>query len=148
MTALLFGKLPAHGDFVARGVGQAQRQALDAWLSASQAAAVAAYPDFADRFDRALPWRAEGVGVAGAITPSQDAVGRRFPLLLLVVGDGDAGAHCEDLLFRAIGEGWDADRLAAEAGAAPDMPVVGWTGPDDTRLAGERPADLLTAMLA
>lgn len=148
MTALLFGKLPAHGDFVARGVGQAQRQLLDAWLSTSQAAAVAAYPDFADRFDRALPWRAEGAGVAGAISPSQDSVGRRFPLLLLVAGDGDAGSYCEDLLFRAIGEGWDADRLAAEAGSAPEGPVAGWTGPDDARLAGERPADLLTAMLA
>ena len=39
---ILFGKLPAHGDFVARGIDAAGRAELDDWLSASLADARAA----------------------------------------------------------------------------------------------------------
>ena len=143
MTAWVFGKLPAHGDFVARGIGPTDSAALDDWLSASLLAARERYGDaFADRFDAAQPWRAEGDGVAGAVAASQDAAGRRFPVLLL----GDAAAACEDLLYAAITEGWTADQLT-EAAGAPAGPVSRWYGKAAV-LEGAHPADLLTAMLA
>lgn len=149
MSALVFGKLPAHGDFVVRGVKAATRTTLDDWLSASLADAREALGEaFAERFDHALPWRCTGPGVVGAIAASQDAVGRRFPVLLLAGDSGNGTAHCEDLLYRAIGEGWDADTLAAAGGDLPEGDVDSWFGRDGSRRDGARPADLIMAMLA
>ena len=146
MTAWVFGKLPAHGDFVARGMDAATRTALDDWLAAAMEAARARYPDFEDRFDAAQPWRAEGDGVAGAIAASQDAVGRRFPVLLLTDGGQHGPAACEELLYAAITEGWDADRLA-EAGDAPRGTMARWFGADGA-LDGACPVELIAGMLA
>ena len=148
MTAWVFGKLPAHGDFVARGMAAVDRTALDAWLSTSLLDAREAYgPDFADRFDAAQPWRAEGGGVAGAIAASQDAVGRRFPVLLLADAATRDSAACEELLRSAIVAGWDVDLLAMAA-EHPTGAVERWIGQAGPRLMGERPVDLLRAMLA
>ena len=146
MTAWVFGKLPAHGDFVARGMDAATRTTLDDWLAAAMEAARTRYPDFAERFDAAQPWRAEGDAVAGAIAASQDAVGRRFPLLLLTDGEKHDASACEALLYAAITEGWDADRLA-EVGAAPRGAVARWVGTDGA-LNGARPVGLIGEMLA
>lgn len=152
----LFGKLPAHGDFVARGLAADERDRLDAWLSASLAGARDALgPAWEDRFDRAPPWRCVAGGSAGAICASQDAAGRRFPLLLRVAGVADAAAVCEDLLYRALGEGWTADRLAEEAAAigegAADAAPRWWTeggeGFPPAALDGDHPPTLLSAML-
>ena len=148
MTAWVFGKLPAHGDFVARGMTAEARAALDTWLSASLVDARAAYgADFAERFDAALPWRAEGDGVAGAIAASQDAVGRCFPLLMLADSTALDPAACVDLLRSAIMEGWDVDRLAMAA-QRPGGAVQRWMGEDGHVLTGACPADLVRAMLA
>lgn len=147
MTALLFGKLPAHGDFVARGLGAEARERLDAWLSASLADARETLGDgFADRFDAALPWRCTGPGVAGAIAASQDAAGRRFPVLLLCADDEGAAERCEALLYAAIGERWPADRLADAAGDAPGGEPAVWYGGSD-RYESAAPPDLVSAML-
>jgi len=147
VSALLFGKLPAHGDFVARGVGAAERTTLDAWLSASLAAARVTFDTtFETCFDHAHPWRAEGPGTGGAISPSQDSVGRRFPVLLLA-GPGQAAA-CEDLLYRAIAEGWDADAIVAAADTAPQGAVTHWSRGGRAPLTGAAPSELITAMLA
>jgi type VI secretion system protein ImpM len=82
-SARLFGKLPAHGDFVARGLGAAEREALDAWLSAEMLAAREALgSDFENRYDRAPPWRFAGPDGTGVLVASVDGVGRRFPLYL------------------------------------------------------------------
>jgi len=88
--ARIFGKLPAHGDFVARGIGAAEREALDAWLSGEMLAARAALGgDFEERYDRAPPWRFAGPDGAGVLVASVDGVGRRFPLYLALGGAGD-----------------------------------------------------------
>ncbi|QNQ09573.1 type VI secretion system-associated protein TagF [Sphingomonas alpina] len=151
----LFGKLPAHGDFVARGFTHDQREQIDAWLSPSLAQARADLGEaFADTFDRALPWRCEGNGIAGAVAASQDALGRRFPILLLI-GDPAAAARCEALLYAAIGERWEADRLVREAGDAADALVIHaadrwWSADGDTEAAtldGACPPILMSAML-
>ena len=152
----LFGKLPAHGDFITRGLFGNQRERLDTWLSASLDDARTHLGDaFAERFDCALPWCCSGAGMTGAVAASQDSLGRRFPVLLML-GDPDAAARCERLLYAAIGDRWEADRLIAEAGDAPGAPVVDgadlwWRSdapPDAAALNGAFPPALMAAMLA
>ncbi len=149
MSAWVFGKLPAHGDFVARGMAAAARVALDDWLSTALVAAREHYgATFDDRYDSAPPWRAEGDGVAGAIAASQDAAGRRFPVLLLTDMAAQEPAACEELLHMAIVEGWNVDRLAENGTTPPRCPVVRWWGGAGRELAGDRPHTLLIGMLA
>lgn len=170
--AILYGKLPAHGDFVTRGLSHAERDRLDLWLAASMADAGGRWGEaFANRYDSAPPWRfvtgTDEGDCAGALVPSMDGVGRRFPLLVGIIGAGAAGERvaerCEDLLYLAIGEGWDADRLAEAAAALPlddEAPVAGdgvsaprwWTlGGDDfdpAVLGRAWPEELVAVMLA
>ena len=169
MPAILFGKLPAHGDFVARGLSAGERDAFDRWLSAELAGARDALGDAFDPcFEAAPPWRFAweedaGLWTAGALAPSVDAAGRRFPLLLARTSlrpgqaDGMAGA-CEDLIYAALAEAWDADKVTEMAeraafGEGGEAPHEGWwlAGDDGAplaRLPGRRPPGLLVAMLA
>jgi type VI secretion system protein ImpM len=163
----LFGKLPAHGDFVCRGLDAGERDALDDWLSAEMAAAKAEFGDgFEAAFDAAPPWRfawpeAEAC-TAGAFAPSVDAVGRRFPVILgrrgLAGGQAAAAAQsCEAALFGAMLDFWSADRLLDEVAASPlppDPPADcgGWwvDGGEEAGikpLAGRRPPRLICAVL-
>lgn len=80
----LFGKLPTRGDFVRRNLPRSFVEPWDAWLSAGLIAVPNAHWG---------PWRfhlAAGAcgpdGAAGVLAPSQDSVGRRFPLTLAVLG--------------------------------------------------------------
>lgn len=159
---ILFGKLPAHGDFIARGLLAAERVLFDDWLSASLDDARGALGDqFDDRFDQAPPWLYRGRG-GGALAPSQDATGRRFPALLISREGDEAMSHaCEELLYRAIGESWTADRLVDEAAtldtatptvSTPDDPAPRWwtdggDGFAPATLDGDSPPSLLRAML-
>jgi len=122
ISPFLFGKLPAHGDFVARGLGDGERAAWDRW--ASEAMEMLGEDD--EAHGEIPPWRfivgpsALGQGWrVGALAPSIDRAERRY---LAVMGLGGlspaaaagvglaAAAEIEDLLYRAIGE-----RLTAEA---------------------------------
>ena len=162
--ARLFGKLPAHGDFVSRGLNTDERDALDAWLSASLAQAQHVHGSaFETRFDGAPPWRCvlyDGEGcMSGALAASQDAVGRRFPVLVVVTGTADEAVAkaCEGLLYNAIAGGWTVDALVeqAEKLAASMMPsdrsCRWWTEGGEGYAASERsaadPADLIPAIL-
>jgi type VI secretion system ImpM family protein len=126
MTAMLFGKLPAHGDFVSRGIAPDVRDRWDVELSTSLAAARG--ESFDAHYGAAPPWRfvrPEGEGwLAGAIALSMDSAGRRFPIVGGVFIDTlslaeSTGAGCEAALFSALGEGWNADTLnVALAGIA------------------------------
>ncbi|SFO46644.1 type VI secretion system-associated protein TagF [Sphingomonas sp. OK281] len=160
----LFGKLPAHGDFVSRGWNADERDALDTWLSTSLADARSVHgPAFQTRFDSAPPWRcvidaAEG-GISGALAASQDAVGRRFPIFIVVTGAADAAAAeaCERLLYDAIGGGWTADALVAQAKmlilsqSPTDRSNRWWTEGGEGFASSERldayPAELIPKML-
>jgi type VI secretion system protein ImpM len=149
----LFGKLPAHGDFVARGFDAGGQAAVDAWLSASLADARAALDGFEAAYDVAPAWRYAAPETGGALAASVDAVGRRFPILLLV--EGAAAAACEALLHRALAEGWDVEALSK---AAFGLPIAqdrarGWwvedaAGTVVATCSSERPAGLIRAMLS
>jgi type VI secretion system ImpM family protein len=149
MTARLFGKLPAHGDFVARGCSAEERARLDAWLTASMDEAQRRFGSgFAERFDIAQPWVGLGPGAAGIIAASQDATGRRYPLILL----GGAAGALDDLVYSAIADRWDADRVVAamteEATGAPGS-VTRWTSLDGQDARDDPyPLDIVSAMLS
>lgn len=127
----LFGKLPAHGDFIRRGDLPASFCVpWDAWLQEGIAAARAAVGearwesvwDAAPAWRFALPPGACGPEAsAGVLLPSRDAVGRRFPLTLAAVAaagertpwPADWFARVEGLGRAALHAAQDADALAA-----------------------------------
>lgn len=139
--AFLFGKLPRHGDFVGRGLTPQSRGEWDDWLST---VLDRSREELGESFEAihevAPPWRfvlAPGPfgpdGQAGALAPSIDAAGRRY--FIVVGGEGppvsaEAGIaeQMEDLIYRAFGEGLDADALAGAAQAVLDEAGEGETG--------------------
>ncbi len=171
LTTWLFGKLPTHGDFIARGLSPARREELDLWLSNEMVGAREVFgARFEDAYDAATPWMLSARDDAGhwqgaAICPSVDAAGRRFP----IIAGGSAGdartavemAVCaEQAIYRAFEEGLSADGLhpllanddAAATLALEVPPPEGWwrdgnerVGPD--HLAGFAPVGLVTRML-
>ncbi len=122
----LFGKLPAHGDFISRGLSGSARDAADQWLSdwldACRSATGAA---FAQCYEAAAPWLLESPRCTVVLLPSMDAVGRRFPLLVASQPDR-ATQQIYDTTIDALADGATSDRLrdnlaglpAREGGAA------------------------------
>lgn len=125
----LFGKLPAHGDFVARGLSDADREAWDAWSTAALAALRHAVGEhFEDAHAAAPPWRfvrREGARwLAGALAPSIDGAGRRYLLALGLDGLSPeqaggmglaAAGEAEDLIYEGLSQALPADVLLGRA---------------------------------
>lgn len=162
----MFGKMPAHGDFIARGLAAEERDALDLYLSAELAAARDTLGDaFEERFDSAPPWRFAWVGetwTAGALASSVDSVGRRFPLVvgrteLEATSVAPAAEACEQAIYDAFEQSWSADELvavvealallASNESAEEGWSTIGGERFDEAFLPGARPSGLLTAML-
>ncbi|NMJ39951.1 type VI secretion system-associated protein TagF [Roseomonas sp. JC162] len=86
----LYGKVPAHGDFVRRGLPSTFVAPWDEWLQAAMSRArMGLGTRWEDAWDAAPAWRfalpAGACGpdaVAGVMLPSVDTVGRRFPITL------------------------------------------------------------------
>lgn len=162
----LFGKMPAHGDFVARGLDAAHRDALDHWLTREMAWAQANWPDdFDARFEAAPAWHfvwraADGAWIGGVLCASTDRVGRRFPLIMAAPAQdcrqaAGVSAGCLDVLVNAFTQGWDADMLNRAQVTPADMPwqpenmgwaLVGEDGPV-VELAGHCPDGIVVRML-
>lgn len=138
VTPGLYGKLPAHGDFVARGWDGTQVAALDAWLTEGLAAIRRASDDdaFAATLTAAPLWRGYiPPGACGeaafhlALAPSIDSAGRYFFIAGGVAGEaapvwaaasqspGFADA-VEAATYDALGGALDADAYAARIAAA------------------------------
>jgi type VI secretion system protein ImpM len=86
-VAGFFGKMPATGDFVWRGLPDGFRKSWDSWLTRHippLRQAGAAFPLGGLRF--ALP--SGGRLATGVICLSRDSAGRHFPLSLLLIADG------------------------------------------------------------
>ena len=123
LMAGLYGKLPAHGDFVRRVLPRSFVGRWDAWLAAVQSAL--------EKSDAAEDWRRgwrfllpAGLcgpdAVTGVLLPSRDAAERRFPLtlaMLLPVGSGPPPeewfAALEQAGSAAAAAALDADSLLA-----------------------------------
>lgn len=88
----LYGKMPAHRDFISRGLPRVVADRLHDWLEEAAAVSSAALGDiYALAWKQAPCWRfdmpAGACGpwpVRGVVIPSADEAGRRFPLVLLV----------------------------------------------------------------
>lgn len=130
----LFGKLPAHGDFVRRGLPASFIRPWDDWLSLGVATARAALgEDWDAAWEGAPVWRfrlpagACGPDAAvGVLATSADTVGRQFPLTLAAVLPAAAApppeewyAALEQAALAARLGGVDADALAASLPAPP-----------------------------
>ena len=173
--AVLFGKLPAHGDFVARSLAPDARSAWDEWASGGLVRARDALGDgFEASHDAAPPWRfVDGPGRfgsawrAGALAPSVDSAGRRF--LIMIAADDlsgpeasclgeDLAATMEELIYSGFEQGLNADGLVqAAADVVKDLPPAEDGEPPTPRwwtLGGPRhmprelagPPDLLAAL--
>ena len=164
MTAIVLGKLPSHGDFIARGATAAEREAIDTWLSGSMAIARQELGHrFDQAFDRAPPWQfafREGDSTAGALAASVDSAGRRFPLFVARTGlqedqVGSAAKLCEAAAADAILNHRTADELVKavdgfEITNGPPCATGWWTEQlgDTDRLNGRFPDNIVTRMLA
>jgi type VI secretion system protein ImpM len=127
----LFGKLPAHGDFVRRGWDDATVASLDAWIGDGLTCLRARAADNDDAYPsllRAAPlWRfflppgwCGARAVVGALAASVDRVGRYF---VLVVGCATDVAADAWVAARAVAE--LAERaIGAALGAGADAEVV------------------------
>jgi type VI secretion system protein ImpM len=168
VTAWLFGKLPTHGDFVFRGLSMEQRDRLDLWLSSEMESAQQRLgASFNDHYDNAPPWCFSACDEAGqwdggALCPSMDSAGRRFPIVIarkrLAKGQAMGVAqNCVELIYRAFEESMTADalHLAVSELISDDQNQDGgdgwWVEDEDhnpvIKLEGKRPRGLIATML-
>lgn len=166
--AWLFGKIPAHGDFISRGISHAAHKMLDDWLSDELARGRARFADFDARYVQAPAWHfvdrdPEGAWSGGALCLSVDKVGRRFPILVAAPAKGAESANevalaALELVFTTFSQGWDAEQLAlslnsivGEDGNPPYPAQSLWAieAEDGTRveMAGRFPEGLIERML-
>ena len=143
LIAGLFGKLPAHGDFVQRGWPQETVSALDEWLTAGLAAERADFDDddaFAARMSAGPMWQGYlPPGTAGplavhlALAPSIDKAGRYFFLTSGVAGTAEAvwaqasqapafAASLENAMYDALASTLDAETMLATVTEAVQLP--------------------------
>lgn len=95
-----FGKVPVHGDFVARALPRPVVDAWHGWLEGAMAGAIDTLgADWLDIYLTCPVWRfalSPGLcgptAVAGVMIPSVDKVGRYFPFAILHVAGGPATA--------------------------------------------------------
>lgn len=134
----LYGKVPAHGDFVRRGLPSSFVAPWDSWLAAGIATARGQLGaqwegawDSAPAWRFALPPGACGPdAVAGVMLPSQDQVGRRFPITLAALlppaappPDAEWFDALEAAALAGLAGRADADALAA-ALPVPGAPIL------------------------
>ena len=144
LVAGLFGKVPAHGDFVWRGWQGGLVDRLDGWLTTGLASLRAALGEggYADAMPQAPLWHCwltgpAGECVHGVITPTVDSAGRMFMLVAGIAGPAadvwavasqhpGFAAEVEAAVYDALAGGLDADGLAARlADAVPAIDGVG-----------------------
>lgn len=105
-----YGKFPALGDFVRGGASRGFVAAWDPWLQQGIAHARSLIGSgWRDTYASAPIWRFQlGADIAhdrplfGVMMPSQDAVGRLFPLAVIFEGAGPEGGLENDALFVPI----------------------------------------------
>ncbi|MFL0357688.1 type VI secretion system-associated protein TagF [Erythrobacter sp. GH1-10] len=107
----IIGKLPGHGDFIARGVAYRARDQFDLWLSEWMKAGREAHgEDFEAVYEVAAPWLIETTARTAILMPSMDSVGRLYPILAIT--DPDCLTQSiYDCLVGALQDGTKSDDL-------------------------------------
>lgn len=139
----LFGKMPAHGDFISRGLDDETVEAGDGAVAEAVALAMSHWDLAWDEVYVETPvWRflaAPGVmgrdWLAGVFLPSVDAVGRQFPLLAGFAAPTLALLARWDATSRALDEVEALARAALLDGLSVDA-VLGQLGEIGERLFG------------
>ncbi|MEL6364653.1 MAG: type VI secretion system-associated protein TagF [Pseudomonadota bacterium] len=128
MSALgYFGKAPARGDFIGRGLPRSLTDGLERWAKAGLAEAKERDAEgWLDAYLVSPVWRfAGGLGDAlwtGVLCPSVDAAGRYFPLAIAAeVAGGDADGDLEGPWFDA------ADAAVRDALAPESFDLALWS---------------------
>ncbi|CAO3431302.1 type VI secretion system-associated protein TagF [Azospirillum endophyticum] len=147
-TAGCFGKLPARGDFLLRGLPRSFADPWHEWLlDGLQASRAALGEAWLDRYLNAPIWRfALEVGVcgpqaaAGVMMPSVDKAGRHFPLTLVALldpgsavdgleADGAWFEAAEDLALSVLTHTLDVEAFVGSVAAlSVPQPVPSWGG--------------------
>jgi len=149
-----FGKLPLRGDFIARGLPRAVLRPLENWLEALMAGLrTEGGPAWQGNYDAAAIWHfwigpaVFGTTLTGALMPSADRVGRRFPALVVLADpEGEAPPRCPPPPMIAPRPAWhDACAALLRAGRA-QSDLAAFEGALD-RLGLPQPADPGTAGL-
>lgn len=113
----IIGKLPGHGDFLARGVDYGLREPLDGWMSEwIELARQQLGEAFENAYENAAPWLLESDRCNAVLMPSVDAVGRLFPILAVC----SARVRTQDIydtLIAALEGGIKADSLRDQLSA-------------------------------
>lgn len=143
MATGFFGKLPARGDFVSRGLPPGARPVVDRWLTRMLAPFAREPEDWPEGGLRAMIAH-DGQMLALLILPSRDAPGREFPLAA-VAAVAETGQPQVDIwadaalpaLTQAVAGNLDGDglieligALPLVAGEAPDLPAIWVIGCD------------------
>ncbi|PIE41150.1 MAG: type VI secretion system-associated protein TagF [Gammaproteobacteria bacterium] len=141
----LYGKLPAHGDFVTRRLSQEFIQGWDDWLQRAIASSQEQLGNqWLDIYLTSPLWRfvlspgiVDNQCWAGVLMPSIDSVGRYFPLTLArpvlqlaspaeMIAQGEAWfAGLEEIALSGLQEGVNADALDQALTAYDDVQLSG-----------------------
>ncbi|MDP2801275.1 MAG: type VI secretion system-associated protein TagF [Phreatobacter sp.] len=156
----VYGKLPAHGDFINRGIPIGMVNAWTQWLDRSLAMARHALGDYwLPTYLSSPPWRfvldrnvVSNVAVAGVVASSVDKVRRTYPVTTFhglaqglrprdLPGSADEGfAGMEAAIFEAIEGRIDADELQRKVRALePAMAALANPGTDEVLRHGAIP---------
>ncbi|HYF19297.1 MAG TPA: type VI secretion system-associated protein TagF [Ramlibacter sp.] len=119
MAVGLYGKMPAHGDFVRRNLPKSFVDPWDSWLAAGvEASRGQMGTAWDDAWRRAPAWRfclppgACGPDpVTGVVAPSEDSVGRRFPLTIASVIPGAMAGAGDTPWFEELEAALSAGRI-------------------------------------
>jgi len=138
-----YGKLPAHGDFISRGVSRDTLKLFDKWLAEILTAAKDAWQDsFKENYYDAQPWLFSGGDMIAVLIPSFDRVERLFPLFVV----HNASIRIQDLYDASIMvitndlSGDDLFESMSELCPASEQgDALGWFRPDENELALPHP---------
>lgn len=112
----IIGKLPGHGDFLARSVDFGLREPLDLWMTEWIELGRAELGDgFEVAYESAAPWLFEGPTTNAVFMPSVDSVGRLFPVLA-ICRSSIRTQDIYDTLITALQNAAKADALVGQLG--------------------------------
>lgn len=139
----LYGKIPAHGDFISRGLQREQISEIDNWLTAWFERAKTDWgQSFEDNYRASQPWIFSGEHIAAILMPSFDRVERLFPLFVCV-GAGARAQRLYDAAFSAIAEPQTVELLFEDLKTikcdAETTDAKGWFLPDAKEVAMPHP---------
>ena len=145
----LFGKLPAHGDFINRGLEVPLRKALDYWLTSQ----IGQQPLPAGGLRARLTLG--GKPIFAVIVASRDKRGRIFPIASVVQDTGQdlqvINQWCDvtaEMLGEAISDATEADTLIQTLPPAPTGPAGSSQRADILWQRDQAPQPLATALAA